>query len=67
MGIICPVLVALRRPSVSSSRLSSSPPRYFSISLSSISATASISFSRKEMAWASTEEGISASSAGEPR
>ncbi len=59
MGVKVSETQPLRRPSRISASDSSSPPRYFSMSASSVSATISIIFSRHSLAVSTSSAGIS--------
>ena len=58
-GKASPAMVSLRIPALISSMVSSSPSRYFSISSSLVSATASTSSVRRISAWSRRSSGIS--------
>ncbi len=61
-GKIFCAIVALRMPAISSASVISAPSMYFSNSASSLSATASTSFSRYSLARSTKSAGISTSS-----
>jgi hypothetical protein len=65
-GTMLPLMIPARSPFASSSSVSSSPPRYFSISASSVSAAASISFSRCAFASSTISDGTSCCSPFSP-